>query len=188
VNLSDLGGKLAANKTALTAAGAAGVVGLALMQRKKAGGDVGAGAPASGGSLATPAGQVVYDSSVSDAYNALQPQLTTIGQQLNQLLVDKSKPDPSKTIPVPAPPAPSKTTTPAKPAPSKVPAKVPTSGALLHPSVLVRPGDTLASIANFFYGNPDANRVYNANVGNLGNKKYGATDQLPVGTYLAIPN
>lgn len=95
----DLMAKLEANKKPLAIVGVAGVAGLALLQRRKAGGDVGvaqagaapAGAAASGGSLASPAGQVVYSSAASDTYNALQPQLSTIGTAVAGLLAEKSK-------------------------------------------------------------------------------------------------
>lgn len=68
---------------------------------------------------------------------------------------------------------------------SQVPPATPTAGALLHPSVLSRPGDSLPSIANYFYGNPDAMRIFNANRATLGNDP---NAPLTPGTYLAIPN
>lgn len=108
MNLADLTSKIEANKKPLAIAGAAGVAGLALMQRKKAGGDVGT-TPApttssvtSAGSLAAPNGQVVYSSEASDVYNAIQPQLSTIGTSVNQLLADKAKADSNDTIPLAA--------------------------------------------------------------------------------------
>jgi hypothetical protein len=106
VNLADLTAKIQSNGKPLAVAGAVGVAGLALLKRKQAGGDVskGTAAPAAGGSLATPNGQVVYSSEASDVYNAIQPQLETIGFGLNKLLNDKSAPDADSTIPVPADP------------------------------------------------------------------------------------
>lgn len=107
MNLADLTSKLEANKKPLAIAGAAGVAGLALMKRRQAGGDVGTAtatgttsAVRPGSSLAAPNGQVVYSSTGSDVYNAVQPQLSTIGTALNQLLADKSAPDATDTIPI----------------------------------------------------------------------------------------
>ena len=104
MNVGDLTAKIQANKKPLAIAGAAGVAGLALMQRKKAGGDVSASAPVAGSStssLASPNGQVVYSSEASDVYNALQPQLSTVSTGVAQLLADKSAAEAADAIPVP---------------------------------------------------------------------------------------
>ena len=111
MNIADLTSKIEANKKPLAIAGAVAVGGLALMQRQKAGGDVGttsattpsAGAtPAAIGGLATPNGQVVYSSEASDVYNAIQPQLSTIGTAMNQLLSDKATANSDDSIPIAA--------------------------------------------------------------------------------------
>lgn len=76
----------AQHKTAFMAAGAAGVVGLALLQKKKG---TAAKAPAAASSIpgTIPAAAVVpatgstYDSTSFDTYNALQPELERILQQ-----------------------------------------------------------------------------------------------------------
>lgn len=109
MNTGDLMAKLEANKKPLAIAGAAGVAGLALLQRKKAGGDVGgvsAGAApvgaGTGSSLGSPGGQVVYSSEASDVYNAIQPQLSTIGNAMSQLLAEKSQPGADTAIPLAA--------------------------------------------------------------------------------------
>lgn len=75
-----------ANKVEVLGVGAAGVAGLALLQRKKAGpagaGGVTAGAVAPG---TIPAGSVVpasaYDSTSYDLYNALQDEIGTLARQ-----------------------------------------------------------------------------------------------------------
>ena len=117
MNLGQLTATIEKNKKPLAVAGAVGVAGLALMKRQQAGGDVGTGttgkaSTTAAGSLATPNGQVVYSSEASDVYNAIQPQLETIGTAINQLLNTKSTPDPTATIPVPAPPKPTTATSP----------------------------------------------------------------------------
>lgn len=105
MNLGQLRGAIERNKKGLAIAGAAGVAGLALLNKSKKGaapttgpaGDAlgtgsqyGLGMPATGG---------VYDSSSSDAYNAIQPQLESLGRMLEA--ATKTAPP----IPVTTPPA-----------------------------------------------------------------------------------
>jgi len=90
------------NKTVILGGGLAAAVGLALYRKHNTGGqatpDAGA-ALSSGAQTAAMSGGAAYDSSASDLYGALQPQLEAIGQQLDQLT-------PHTSIPTPAPPAP----------------------------------------------------------------------------------
>lgn len=104
MNLGQLTGWIQQNKKPLAIAGAVGVGGLALMQRgKSGGGDAGGGpmvdaAPTSGAGarygLTTGGG--AYDSTASDVYNAIAPQLEEVRDLLNQ----QNKPP----VPVVAPP------------------------------------------------------------------------------------
>lgn len=99
MNLDQLGGQFDANKGPILATAAAGVVAFALYQRHKSGGAAAgpaqgvAVAPASaGGQTATMRGGGAYDSSASDLYGAIQPQLESLGHRLD-------------AIPLAAPPA-----------------------------------------------------------------------------------
>lgn len=85
---------LTQNKTTLIAVGAAGAVGLGLYKRKKSGdagtdpaGKAAAAAPqySAGGQVAAATGAAAYDSTSSDLFAALSPQLDAIGAQLGQL-------------------------------------------------------------------------------------------------------
>lgn len=76
------------NKVPILAAAGAGVVGLGLYAKKKkaAGGPAAAGTSASaGGQTAGMTGGAAYDSSASDLYGAIQPQLESLGAQLTSL-------------------------------------------------------------------------------------------------------
>ena len=82
------------NKPAVLGTAAAGVAGLALLQRRKAGGDAGPGAPSAG----LPAAAVIpasgsiggqYDSTALDLMNALSPQLEQIMQQTGRSGIDQ---------------------------------------------------------------------------------------------------
>lgn len=89
MNPAQLSAFFAAHKTAVLGTAAAAVAGLALVQRKKAGGPAGAtaGATVPGtipAAAVIPAGGTVgggYDSSSYDLYNALQPEISQILQQ-----------------------------------------------------------------------------------------------------------
>lgn len=151
MNLSDLPATLEQNKAAAAGVGAVAVIGFAMYQKRKTASaaptaDVGA-ALSAGSQTAAASGGAAYDSSASDLYGALQPQLEAIGQQLNQLA------NPT-TIPTPAPPAPAPVVaTPQAPTPTTIPQAV----AAPAPSpqapnggpqyVTVVRGDTLSGIA-----------------------------------------
>jgi hypothetical protein len=85
-------------------AAAVGVIGLGLVARKKAGGDVSAPAAAAPASTGYSAGGQVsgasgsYDSSASDIYGALSPQLSAIGSQLDKLNGGGAPPTPVPTL------------------------------------------------------------------------------------------
>ncbi|MDO8107149.1 hypothetical protein Q6348_08060 [Isoptericola sp. b441] len=108
MNLAQLKASLARNKKPLAIAGAVGVAGLAwATSRRKSGGATSSGTSsavsypsgsAPSPSYYTPGSAGTYDSTGTDVYNALQPQLQDIRDQLNQL----NNPDPS-TIPTPVP-------------------------------------------------------------------------------------
>lgn len=106
----DLEATFEAHKAPIIAAAAGGVVLLALAQRRKKGGATSTTTATSatpGGVVYTPAsagGQAAamtgaaYDSTSTDLYSALSPQLASIGSQLSQLTSQSSSP-----TPVPAP-------------------------------------------------------------------------------------
>jgi hypothetical protein len=91
VNLDQLGASFAQNRTAILGTAAAGVVGFALYKRKQAGGATAAPASAAapvysaGGQTAGMYGANAYDSSASDVYGLVQPQLESLGSQLSDL-------------------------------------------------------------------------------------------------------
>jgi hypothetical protein len=102
VNPDQLKAAFEKNKTVVVGGGLAAVVGLALYQKKKAAGSssTDAGAALSAGSqTAAASGGAAYDSSASDLYGAIQPQLEAIGQQLSALQAAPT------TIPVASTPA-----------------------------------------------------------------------------------
>lgn len=95
MNLDQLSATFEANKVPILATAAAGVAGLALWQRHKAGSSS-TSTPAQGvatvpsysaGSqlAATTGAGGVYDSSSSDLYGAIQPQLESLGSQVSDL-------------------------------------------------------------------------------------------------------
>ena len=102
MNLDQLKATIEANKKGIAIAGAAGVGGLALLNRKKkanAGTDAaGAGYGLTNQPSTGAAG--AYDSTSSDVYNAIQPQLESLGQLLAQLQNRQN----TTPTPVPAPP------------------------------------------------------------------------------------
>lgn len=102
MNLDQLRAGIERNKKGLAVAGVAGVAGLALMKRSKGGQPAAAGedGPTSGsqyGLAPMPTTGAAYDSTSSDIYNAIQPQLESLGQML-------SKAQEKPPIPVSAPP------------------------------------------------------------------------------------
>lgn len=103
------------HKTVILGGAAAGVVGLALLTRRRAGGDVAAALPADQGYSA--GGQVAaYDSTANDLYGALSPQLSSIANDLHALGEKKAAtPTPPRPpIPVPAAPIASRITAPTR--------------------------------------------------------------------------
>jgi hypothetical protein len=106
VNLAGVRSALEQNKKPLAIAGAVAVGGLALVKSKGGAAEKSAGAPISvqstGGQAARAAGGV-YDSSSSDVYNAIQPQLEKFGAQLADL--QNRYTNGQIPTPVPAPPA-----------------------------------------------------------------------------------
>jgi hypothetical protein len=104
MDLGNLGATFEANKVPILATAAAGVVGFALWnKRKNAGGSAPADASAGGQTAGMTGG--AYDSSASDLYGAIQPQLESLGTQVSSLQ------DKLGSVPVAKPPA----ATPAKP-------------------------------------------------------------------------
>ena len=111
MNGAELKAAFERNKTTLGVAGAAVVGGLALLQARKSSGGAAAGGDTSmsaGGDsvLSAPAAGYAYDSSNSDAYNALQPQIERL-ERLFEGIDEKTKaPIPVATPPKPAAPKP----------------------------------------------------------------------------------
>lgn len=205
MDLSHLGAAVTANRVPLLAAAGVGVGGLAYMRKKKAaaaaagaqpaqGVQTDAGVYSAGGQVAGMAGANAYDSSSSDVYGLLQPQLESLGGQLTSLT------NKVNSIPIAAPPKPATTpttkpTTPAapKPAPKPVtkapapkpapkPAPAPPHAApppppvpVPHPAhavdtwVTVNSGDSLSRIAAR-YPQQDITwqSIYKANQGTVG--------------------
>lgn len=96
MNLATIRTTITRNKRGLMIAGAAAVGALALLARKKAGGDVPAAAAGPSGSSASPASAgytssggyttyAPYDSSGSDVYGAIQPQLEELRDLFGQI-------------------------------------------------------------------------------------------------------
>lgn len=90
--LGDLGQTFEAHKVPILAAAGAGVVALALLRKRQAGGSApAAAAPSSagvysaGGQTAGMHGAGYFDSSASDVYGLVQPQLESLQGQLGQL-------------------------------------------------------------------------------------------------------
>ncbi len=115
MNLANLRGAFARNKTALAVLGAVAVAGLALVARKRGGAagtgaDVAATTGSSGSRLpSSPYGAssqsyalAPYDSSASDVYNVLQPQIEALQNRIpiNGSLTEPSPaPTPAETSP-----------------------------------------------------------------------------------------
>lgn len=148
------------NKPVVVGGALAGVVGLALWRKKNGGGQADAGAALSAGSqTAAASGGAAYDSSASDLYGAIQPQLEAIGQQLSQLqnpkpsTIPAPKPAPKtvhvdpqpKTLPKPGPKPPTPKTTIPRPAPKPKPVAHHAAPSPL--TYTVKPGDSLSKIA-----------------------------------------
>lgn len=177
MNLSELPAVLEKNKAAAAGVGAVAVVGFALYaKRKGAGSSTNAGAALSAGSqTAAASGGAAYDSSTSDLYNALEPQLEAIGNQLDQM-------QGPKTIPAPAPPAPAPAPAPAPvlhgdkgPIPSKIPVTRPRPTpppSVLPPKTItyrVKPGDNLTKIAKLYPSKAiTSSTIYSANKATIG--------------------
>ena len=169
MNLAQLRSGIERNKKGLAVAGVAGVAGLALMKRSKgdqpaaAGEDVpGAGAKYGMAPMATGAAGA-YDSSASDVYNAIQPQLEDLGEKqgaLDQLLKQLSEKINASPIPIAAPPPPP----PPRPAPAPAPHHAPPAAPRVY--TVVR-GDNLTKIARNL-GVGSWQNLYNANRGVIG--------------------
>jgi hypothetical protein len=106
MDLGKLEATFEANKAPVLAAAGAGVIGLALYsksKRKTADPAAAAGSSASaGGQVAGATGGAAYDSSASDLYGAIQPQLESLGGQLTDLS-NRLNGQYSTPVPVPAP-------------------------------------------------------------------------------------
>ncbi len=164
MNVAQLQALAEKNKPALLAGGAAVAVGVGLYQRKKAG-EAAAGDPRG---TETPAGTAaglalpysvggqsypmsgaggVYDSSASDLYGAVAPQLESLQEQLSGIKDKLNAPTPTPVpAPVAAPPA-APPPPPPPPTPQHVPVPAPAPAASGPQWVTVRPGDTLSGIA-----------------------------------------
>jgi hypothetical protein len=120
MDLGNLGAVFAANKVPILATAAAGVTGFALYKRHQGASSTAAGAgdssASAGGQTAGMTGGGAYDSSASDLYGAIQPQLESLGNQVTSLQ-DKLNSVPVAKAPTPAKPTPST----AKPATPKLP-------------------------------------------------------------------
>jgi hypothetical protein len=130
------GGTLAAtfeaNRVPILAAAGAGVVGLALLKRKSGAAAAGPTSNVSSGQqTAGMTGAAAYDSSASDLYGAIQPQLESLGGQLADL---RNQWNSTPPIPVPAPtPPPSSYTPPVAAPPAATP--VPPVGTPIDPAM-----------------------------------------------------
>lgn len=113
MNPAQLGAWFRANRTAALAVGGAGVVGLGVLARKKAGGDTTASSgtdypPGFSGGAQVAGVTGTYDSSASDLYSALSPELAGIAQRLEELRGETKPPTPVPAAPKPTTPAPPK--------------------------------------------------------------------------------
>jgi outer membrane biosynthesis protein TonB len=187
----DLAQTFQAHKVPILAAGAAGVAGLALY-RSKTGGNAASGATSdasAGGQTAGMNGAGYYDSSASDVYGLVQPQLESLGNQIGDL-ADKlnkvpvtpapvSKPAPHPVVKKPTPPTPAKKPVPKpkpkpKPAPPHAaprpaPVPVPHPKSAVDSWVTVHKGDTLSGIAaRYPQKNITWQSIYNANRKTIG--------------------
>lgn len=115
MNTARLKALFAKNKVILAVAGAAAVGLFAWVNRGEASASSSDTSSYSSGAQAGTATGGVYDSSSSDVYNALQPQLETIGDRLDAFqtwLATNGKPTTTTTTPVPATPVPATTKVP----------------------------------------------------------------------------
>jgi type IV secretory pathway TrbL component len=110
LDLATVKASLGHNKVALGVGGAVVVGALALRARNKTAAGVPAAAPLAAGTSASPStsagystGTGGYNSSASDVYSAIQPQLESVGQSVAQL---KAMLGQSQTPPIPVPAAP----------------------------------------------------------------------------------
>lgn len=175
MNTSQLSATVQANKGPLLAAAAAGVAGLALLRKKKApAADPTADTGYSAGSQ-TAGMSGAYDSTASDLYGAVGPQLESLAGQITNLQNSLNTPP----VKVPAPPALGQPKIPAGTNPKSVitptpwipparsvpvPVKKPAAAANFGGPqfVTVKPGDTLSGIAA-----PYAAQITPATVGQL---------------------
>lgn len=132
-----------ANQKPIAIAGAVGVAGLALLKKKAGGGtasvDATAASAGTWGTQAAPQG-AAYDSTSSDVYNAISPQIEALARNQDAITSALEK---LKQIPTPAPPT--TTTTPKAPAPKAPAPKAPAPKAA--PVVYtVKAGDNLSKI------------------------------------------
>lgn len=160
MNTAQLEAAFAKNKPAVLGVAAAGVVGLGLYHRRKAA-SVAANDPGTVAAGTTPGGMVLpssaggqtygltgaggyYDSSASDLFGAVSPQLESLQTQLSALN-DKIGATP---VPVPAPPAAPPVTPPAAAPPTPTTVPVPPAPSASGPQfVTAARGDTLSGIA-----------------------------------------
>jgi nucleoid-associated protein YgaU len=178
VNVEQLGATLTQHRGAALGAAAVGVAGLALYRKHKAGaaaaatgGDTGTSVSA-GGQVAGMYGANSYDSSASDVYGLVQPQLESLGNQLSGLQ-DKLNNVPVSTQPVGTPtpvvapkPAPAP---PPQAAPPPPPVPVPSVAHAVDTWVTVNAGDSLSRIAaRFPQRNITWQSIYNDNRGTVG--------------------
>lgn len=105
-DLSALSAAFEAHKVPILAAAAAGTAGLAYYRKKHptapAGPAQGVSTASAGGQTAGMNGAAAYDSSASDVYGLVQPQLESLGNQLSTL-ADRMNSVPVAAAPTPAP-------------------------------------------------------------------------------------
>jgi LysM repeat protein len=163
VNIGQLTALAEKNKPALIGGGAVVAVGVGLYSRKKKAESVAAGGDPRGSEVkaGTPAGLAlpysvggqsypmsgaggVYDSSASDLFGAVSPQLESLRDQMNAMNDKLNTP-----VPVPAPVAapPVAAPPPPPPTPATVPVPAPAPAASGPQWVTVQRGDTLSGIA-----------------------------------------
>jgi LysM repeat protein len=128
----------------LALGGGAVVVMLGLM-RSGSGGDSGQSAD----TLQMTGAGSTYDSTASDVYNSIQPEIDALVKQLEDLQNSQPTPGSPVTTPVSTLPAPvtSKPTPPPRTTPKPAPSKASTMKASTAKTVTVKKGDTLSAIA-----------------------------------------